>query len=214
MLGGLGGTNNEQSASIIMSIISKKICIIGEAGVSSNSLIDSSVDCQFGVKYLSTVGVTISRKIIELPGTEPPDQVKLQLVIWNVAENDKYKAISPSYFRGSSGAIIVADINRPETIERIPDHIQLFSSINPKSFIIVALNTSDLMAKEKLIQLKNYQGVTEIYITSVKTGLSVDKIFQQIAYKLVAPYNKSSLILHPYPEIEDFADLRRGEIEK
>lgn len=197
-----------------MSIISKKICILGEAGVIQNSLINSSVDYQFGVEYLSTVGVRIYRKIIELPGAEPPDKLKLHLLIWNLAEKAKFKGIAPSYLQGSSGALIVADISRPETIKRLPEHIQLFSSVTPKSFIIVALNTSDLMAQEKLVQLKNYHGVTEIYITLVKNSLYVDKIFQQIAYKLLVPWDKSSLLLKPYPEIEDFADPRREEIER
>lgn len=197
-----------------MSIISKKICILGEAGFIQNSLINSSVDYQFGVEYLSTVGVRIYRKIIEIPDAKPPDKLKLHLLIWNLAEKAKFKGIATSYLQGSSGAIIVADINRPETIKPLPEHIQLFSSINPKSFIIVALNTSDLMAQEKLVQVKNSHGVTEIYITLVKTSSYVDKIFQQIAYKLLEPLDKSSLHLKPYPEIEDFADSRRGEIER
>lgn len=197
-----------------MSIISKKICIIGEAEVIQNSLINSSVDYQFGVEYLSTVGVIIYRKIIELPGAEPPDKLKLHLLIWNLAEKAKFQDIAPSYLQGSSGAIIVADISRPETIKRLPKHIQLFSSVNPKSFIIIALNTSDLMAQEKLVPVNNSYGFTEIYITLVKTSLYVDKIFQQIAYKLLEPWDKSSILLKPYPEIEDFADPRRGEIER
>ena len=197
-----------------MSIISKKICIIGEAGVIQNSLINSSVDYQFGVEYLSTVGVRIYRKIIELPEAEPRDKLKLHLLIWNLADKAKFKDIVPSYLQGSSGAIIVADISRPETIKQLPEHIQLFSSINPKSFIIVALNTSDLTAQEKLIQLKNDHGVTELYLTLVKTSFYVDKIFQQIAYKLVRPGDKSSLLLKPYLEIEDLADPIGGEIER
>lgn len=168
-----------------MSIISKKICIIGESGVNPNPLIHYSGNCQFSVQYLSTMGVTIYRKILELPGAKPPEQLKLQLLIWNLSGNTKYQAIAPTYLRGSSGAIIVADISLPETIKQLPEHIKLFSSVNPKGFIIVALNTSDLRDQEKLIQLKDYDGVSGIYLTSVKTGLYVEKIFKQIAYQLL-----------------------------
>lgn len=172
-----------------MSIRSKKIGISGEAEVIQNSLINSSVDYQFGVEYLSTVGVRIYRKLIEIPGAEPPDKLKLHLLIWNLAEKAKFKGIAPSYLQGSSGAVIVADVSRPETVERLPEHIQLFLSVNSKGSIIVALNKSDLIDKEKLekliqmVQLQGMERVLGIYQTSAKTGSSVDEIFQQLAYK-------------------------------
>lgn len=184
-----------------MSTLSKKICIIGESKVCKNSLIHQLGEHQFSDGYLSRLGVTISKITLELPGVKQPDKLKLQLIIWNLATNPKYKAIAPSYLRGSSGAIIVADIGCPETIEQIPEHIKLFSSINPKSFIIVALNQSDLMAQEKLVQLKDFKRVSGIYLTSVKTSLYVDKIFQQIAYKLLETRDNCSTDLESYSEI-------------
>jgi GTPase SAR1 family protein len=197
-----------------MSIISKKICIIGDSRVNPNSLIHHSVDYQLGVQYLSTVGVTISRKILDLPGVKPPNNLKLQLIIWNIAGDTKYKAIAPSYLRGSSGAIVVADFSCPETIERLPEHIQLFSSVNPKGFIIVALNKSDSITQEKLVQIKDLDGMSGIYLTSVNIGLYRDKIFQKIADKLLEPCDNFSPLVQPYPEIEHSYDRRGGgEIE-
>jgi GTPase SAR1 family protein len=48
-----------------MSLISKKICIIGESDVGKNSLIRRFVDRQFSDEYLTTVGVKLSQKTIE-----------------------------------------------------------------------------------------------------------------------------------------------------
>jgi hypothetical protein len=36
----------------------------------------------------------------------------------------------------SNEAVVVANVSRPETIEQLPEHIQLFLSVNSKSFII------------------------------------------------------------------------------
>jgi 50S ribosomal subunit-associated GTPase HflX len=89
--------------------------------------------------------------------------------------------------RGSSGALVVADASRIDTIERLPEHIQLFSSVNPQGFIIVVLNKSDLVNQEELtqrvqrVQLKKWERVLGIYQISAKTGSSVDEIFQQLA---------------------------------
>ncbi len=181
--------SNEQLASIIMSIICKKICIIGESEVAKNSLISRFGECQFSDKYRSTVGVTISRKTLELPGLKQRDKLKLQLIVWDVTGNPKFKAIAPSYLRGSSGALVVADVSRPETIERIPEHIQLFLSVNPKGFIILILNKSDLIDEKELtkllqrVQLKDWERVSGVYQNPVTTASSVDEIFQQIAYR-------------------------------
>lgn len=163
--------------------------MVGDFGVGKTSLIRRFVDRQFSDQYLSTVGVKISRKTVELSEVKQQEKVNLQLLIWDLEGHTKFKGIAPSYLQGSSGAIVVADVTRKETIERISEHTKLFLSINPKGSIIVSLNKSDLVDEEKLeklVQLVQNQGlerVSGIYHTSAKTGLYVDEIFQQLAYK-------------------------------
>lgn len=180
-------TNNERVVSLIMSVISKKICLVGDFGVGKTSLIRRFVDRQFSDQYLSTVGVKISKKTLELAGKNQSELRSLQLLIWDLEGHTKFKGIAPSYLQGSSGALIVADASRMETIERLSEHIQLFLSINPKGSLLVALNKSDLIDQETLTQLTqkvqhSYSDkVAGFYQTSAKTGSFVDEIFQQIA---------------------------------
>jgi small GTP-binding protein len=163
-----------------MTTISKKICMVGDFGVGKTSLIRRFVDRQFSDQYLSTVGVKISRKLVE--------SVNLQLLIWDLEGHTKFKSIAPTHLQGSSGAVIVADVNRIETIERLKEHVQLFLSVNPKGSLIVALNKSDLVDEEKLeqfikiVQIQNLQQVLGIYKTSAKTGSFVDEIFHKLAF--------------------------------
>jgi len=170
-----------------VSIISKKICIIGESEVGKHSLIRRFVDHQFSDEYSYTLGVTIARKTMELPGLNSPDKLHLQLLLWNITGRSKFQAIASSYLRGSSAALVVADVSRPETIERLVDHIQLFLSINPQGWIVVALNKSDLIDEAELtklvqrIQLKDWEQVTGIYQTSAKNGSYVEEVFQHLA---------------------------------
>jgi small GTP-binding protein len=174
-------------------MISKKMCLIGDFGVGKTSLIRRFVDRQFSDQYLSTVGVKISRKNIELVEVKQQEKLDLQLLIWDLEGHTKFKAIAPSYLQGASGAVIVADVSRQETIERIPDHLQLFASINPKSSVILALNKSDLIDEDKLAKLFElvqdlpHEQILGIYTTSAKTGKDVDAIFQKLAYKMIEP---------------------------
>ena len=174
-----------------MQIVSKKICLVGDFGVGKTSLIRRFVDRQFSDEYLSTVGVKISRKTVELEKVRQQDKLNLQLLIWGLEGHTKFKAIAPSYLQGSSGAVIVADVSRIETIDRLSELMQLFLSVNPKGSLVVALNKSDLIDEEKLekltqiVQTKKLKQVSGIYQTSAKTGSYVDDIFQQLAYKSI-----------------------------
>lgn len=198
-----------------MSLISKKICIIGESEVGKNSLIRRFVDRQFSDEYLSTVGVQISRKTLELQGINPPYQLNLQLLIWSLTGHPKFSAIAPTYLQGSIGAIAVADLTRPETIKRLPEHIQLFLAINPKGFIIVALNKCDLIEPEQLealIQLNHLEQVSGIYLTSAKTGSYVDEIFLHIAYKILESCDHGFSLYQTSPKLKNFSNrTRRGK---
>lgn len=171
-----------------MSLITKKICIIGNFGVGKTSLISRFVERQFNDQYLSTVGVKISKKMLELP---LKSKLIAQLVIWDVAGSNKFKSITPTYLQGASGAIVVADITRQETMTEITDHVQLFLSVNPKSSLVVALNKSDLANEANIAkissatQIKNNEKVLATYLTSAKTGLYVDEMFHNLAYNIM-----------------------------
>jgi len=169
-----------------MVTVSKKMCLIGDFGVGKTSLIGRFVDGQFSDQYLSTVGVKISRKNIILSKENTADN-DLQLLIWDLEGHTKFKSIAPSYLQGSKGALVVADVSRPETIDRIPEHLSLFYSVNPQRKIIIALNKVDLIEPEKAAKIFHstqslYQEkVLYIYQTSAKTGEYVDEIFEKLA---------------------------------
>lgn len=173
----------------MMSTLSKKVCLVGDFGVGKTSLIRQYVDRQFSDRYLSTVGVKISRKAINWPAEElPAEQPRsLQLLIWDIEGSTKFKMISSSYLQGAGGAIIVGDVTAQDTLSHVAEHIQQFSGINPSGAIVLALNKSDLIEREKLdTLLQSYQTqyqheVRATYATSAKTGDNVDQIFQALA---------------------------------
>jgi small GTP-binding protein len=174
-----------------MSAISRKICLIGDFGVGKTSLIRQYVDKQFSDSYLSTVGVKISRKLVQIFNTESPANQEIQLIIWDIEGSNKFKSVASSYFQGAKGAIIVGDLTQQETLNHITEHIDNFLLINPHASIFIALNKSDLIEVEYLEKLKkpyqfeNKTQVLSTYLTSAKTGKNVDEIFQFLAHKLI-----------------------------
>jgi small GTP-binding protein len=172
-----------------MSTISKKICLVGDFGVGKTSLVRRFVDRSFSDQYLTSVGVKISRKLIEPSQSQAANSV--QLLIWDLEGSSQFKGISATHLQGASGAIIVADVSRLETIRHLQDHIETYLTINPKGFIIVALNKIDLVDVHELAKLtemcefKHLDRVLGTYQTSAKMGTYVDEIFRILAYKVV-----------------------------
>ncbi|MDZ8093550.1 MAG: Rab family GTPase [Nostoc sp. DedQUE05] len=174
-----------------MSTISKKVCLFGDFGVGKTSLIRQFVECQFSDEYLSTVGVKISRKLVTVSKQELLVEPNLQLIIWDIEGSNKFKAVAKNYFQGSKGAVIVGDVTQAETLNHIQEHIQTFLAVNPNSYIVVALNKSDMIAAEYLEKIRemhqftNQANILDTYVTSAKTGNNVDKIFQALATRLI-----------------------------
>ncbi|MCS6960450.1 MAG: Rab family GTPase [Pseudanabaenaceae cyanobacterium SKYGB_i_bin29] len=156
-----------------MSVLTQKICLVGDFAVGKTSLIRRFVDRSFSDQYLTTVGVKISRKLVNLESG-----LAIQLVIWDLEGSTKFKAVSSTYLQGAAGAIIVADATRPDTIDHIDDHCRQFYSINPDKPIVIALNKYDLVSD----QLPN---VSQAHMTSAKTGYGVDELFYKLSQKIL-----------------------------
>jgi len=170
-----------------MSTLSQKICLIGNFNVGKTSLIRRFVENKFSDNYLTTIGVKISRKLISFPNLDR----QVNFLIWDIEGKTKEKKISTNYFRGAAGAIIVGDLTRVNTLEEISNHVKSFLEMNPHSFIVVALNKSDLVKQPKLTKLVELfscydnKQVLANYVTSAKTGEFVDEMFHQLATTLV-----------------------------
>ena len=169
--------------------ITKKICLLGDFSVGKTSLIRRFVEGKFSDDYLSTIGVKISRKSLEIQTST--DSCQLNLLLWDLEGNTKFKSITPSYLKGAVGAIIVADLSRPNTLSSISQHIDLFCKVNDQGIILIALNKADLVSPEKLSKLiqsftlKNNSLVMETYITSAKSGDKVEEMFTQLASEII-----------------------------
>ncbi len=175
-----------------MPVISKKICMVGDFGVGKTSLVRRFLDRQFSDHYLSTIGVKISRKLISAPTDSPLDPgLDLQLIIWDVEGKTQFQSITPHYLEGAMGAVIVADLNRLETIDHIHSHIQLLASVNSSSIpCMVALNKVDAIDSSAsrlsaIADLEAHPQVVAVCQTSAKTGQCVDQMFEDLAQRLL-----------------------------
>jgi len=157
-------------------MIRKKILLLGDFSVGKTSLVRRYVDGSFDDKYLTTIGVKISKKLFNIKGEDH------EMIIWDVEGSTPSKKISLGYYRGASGAILVGDITRKETIEGLAAHKEVFLSENPDAKFVIAYNKADMlsdMARERITL------DSDIFLTSAKNDMNVERLFMKLMEKML-----------------------------
>jgi len=165
-------------------LITKKVCLLGEFAVGKTSLADRFVRHTFSEKYLTTVGVKVDTKTIDVPG-----KGSVKLVIWDINGTDGFSIVEKNYLRGASGVILVVDGTRRETLESALKLKQTVANILGECSIIGLLNKADLDSQWEVSQADiadfRKSGI-QIYETSAKSGVNVNSAFEHLAQMLVA----------------------------
>ena len=159
-------------------MIRKKILLVGDFGVGKTSLIRRYVDDAFDDRYLTTIGVKISKKRIEVDGQA------CELLIWDIEGATPIKHIPQSYFKGASGAIFVGDVDRHETIESLEKHIATFQKLNPEAKYVLAYNKSDLLTPDQAAEHEATLPENS-WLTSAKANHNVDRLFTRLAQEML-----------------------------
>ena len=162
--------------------VQKKVCLLGDFAVGKTSLVRRFVEGRFDDRYLSTIGVKISRKPMEMA------EYTLNLLIWDLAGGDDFSKSGASYLRGAVAALIVCDLTRPDTLAAYEFYSNQLRQINPEAALVFAANKADLIeeraiSEEEILALTNSLGGSFLE-TSAKTGYQVEAAFQLMAQKI------------------------------
>jgi small GTP-binding protein len=157
---------------------SRKILITGSFAVGKTSLFHRFVYNTFSDQYLTTIGVKVDKRVVEVSG-EP-----LSLILWDIAGEVSQKKVPKTYFLGASAVIYVFDLSRKQTADNLKSDLKLIQKILPGCLIKVVGNKKDLVSEEELIILERTHNPD--FLTSAKTGENVETLFMEIASELVA----------------------------
>ncbi len=165
-----------------MSRLTAKICLLGEFSVGKTSLVRRFVEGIFDERYLSTLGVKISRHTLRI------DQTDIDLIIWDTAGGEKLDQIVQNYYRGAAGALLVCDVTRPETLPALPEYATAFHKASPNTPLVIAANKIDLtnqrrIGDEEIASVAATLNATW-YATSARTGEGVHEAFQHLGQRI------------------------------
>lgn len=162
-----------------MKIVQKKVCLLGDFAVGKTSLVRRFVESRFDDKYLSTIGVKVSRKTLER------ETSKLNLLIWDLVGGNEFSRAETGYLQGTAGALIVCDLTRADTLQALRRYTNQVRAIYPEVALVFLGNKVDL-TKERAIDDEMLTAVSAelnapLHLTSAKTGENVEAAFAHLA---------------------------------
>uniref|UniRef100_A0A8C9HLM6 Ras-related protein Rab-1A n=1 Tax=Piliocolobus tephrosceles TaxID=591936 RepID=A0A8C9HLM6_9PRIM len=95
-----------------------ELLLIGDSGAGRSCLLRRFADDTYTESYISTVGVDFKIRTIELDGKT----IKLQ--IQNTAEQERFRTVISSYYRGARGILVVYDVKDQESLNNIKQGLQ------------------------------------------------------------------------------------------
>jgi small GTP-binding protein len=165
-------------------MLQKKICMLGGFSVGKTSLVKRFVESVFSETYLTTVGVKIDKKTVDL------GERTVNLILWDVAGDDDISTVRMGYVRGCAGYVLVADGTRPSTLGVALSLRERVEAEHGRLPFVLLLNKHDLQEQWAIdsTELDNLREAGwSVRSTSARTGQGVDDAFRELAVRVAAP---------------------------
>jgi len=158
-----------------------KLCLLGDGAVGKTSLVRRYVYDVFDDKYLMSFGTKVSKKSMDVDGSE------MDLMIWDILGQKTHESLHAAYYRGAAGALAVCDFTRPETMKNLKSWLGSFRSVVGEMPVILLGNKSDLERRFTLKELESFGDSVgcPVLETSAKTGQNVELAFSEMGKKLL-----------------------------
>lgn len=164
-----------------MSEAARKICMLGDFAVGKTSLVGRYVRSTFSDKYLTTVGVKVDSKRVELD-----DGTAVKLVLWDLAGKSELDSLNRSYIRGAHGLVLVADGTREASLRAALYLLMQSQKQLPGAPVVLLVNKLDLIDRWEVSasDITRLQQSLPTFRTSAMDGEGVEAAFAELARRV------------------------------
>lgn len=161
----------------------RKVCLVGDFAVGKTSLFNRFVYNRFSESYLTTVGVLVQRKVVQINGNE------LTMILWDTEGGKDSSALNVSYVSGAAGAVIVCDLTRASTILHCQGYITALRRMNQQIRLVLAGNKLDILDPDHkhltVMRQVAHKEQLALTLTSAMSGEGVDAMFTSLGQSLI-----------------------------
>ncbi|MFX0039202.1 MAG: Rab family GTPase [Promethearchaeota archaeon] len=161
-----------------------KVVTAGEGGVGKTTLLYRYIEGRFLADTLMTIGVEFFLKELKI------EDKKILLQIWDFGGQDHFRPLLKNYAKGARGALLLFDLTRPSSLDRIEQWVNICRQENPDIPIIFLGTKLDLKDQVTIeddfaLKFKEDYNFFEYLKISSKTGENVQLAFELLAKELV-----------------------------
>jgi hypothetical protein len=156
--------------------------MLGASGVGKTSLVARFVFSTFSDEYLTTAGVKIVKKSLDVKGAP------CELMVWDVAGEDEFVTVQMSYLQHADGYLLVVDGTRHATLDTAMDLQAKAIAVAGNVPFLLLLNKSDLRDRWEIdsTDMRSlYDSGFHAIHTSALTGEGVEKAFATLAAEML-----------------------------
>jgi len=166
-----------------------KVLTAGEGGVGKTTLLHRYVEGKFDANTKMTIGVEFFLKELQIHGKN----VMLQL--WDFGGQERFRFLLQSYTSGAKGALLMFDLTRPLTLDRIGQWIEICRTENndlPILFLGTKYDLKDQISvnEDYVTQLIDKYDLIDYIKISSKTGKNVQESFEMLTTNILESLGK------------------------
>ena len=167
-----------------------KIIILGSSEVGKTCILNRYFHNEFKENLLSTIGIDFQTKFFKF------DDQKVKANYIDTAGQEKFRAISVNYLKGTDGVILVFDITNKETFDLLETWLKELKDTNKGDVSKVLIGNKSDLAEDRQVTLEDAEKLSETmnckyYEASAKTGENINEALDEIARVAYVNYTLS-----------------------
>ena len=183
-------------------MLTMKVLILGDGAVGKTSLRHRYMGRGFKSTYMMTIGADFVIKELTYE-----DGTTVALQIWDIAGQDTFMQLRPTFYQGAVGALMVYDVTRHNTFDNVANwvseiskyhHIERFpiiliaNKIDLRESIAMCITTSKGENLIRTLENNYYNNRWKIPFveTSAKTGENVENAFVNLSKASIEFYRQ------------------------
>ena len=161
-----------------------KILLLGDITVGKTCFLMKHTDKSFQDIYMATIGLDYHLKSMKLKNGK---DIKLQM--WDTAGQDRYRAITKNYYKGSHGILLLYDITNLRTFESVKQWVTQIREEAPRNVIIYLVGNKTDLEEEREVQKEEGEQLAEelgfpFTESSARNGFNVNETIEDLAERI------------------------------